>query len=80
MPILRLGIFMIVLLLSLTVIWQIPSVAFIEIIAADKIIQSRAVLSICVGYLSLIILKPESWKELFAVFIAAALIFIPLLK
>lgn len=80
MPILRLGIFMIVLLLSLIVIWQIPSITFVEIIATDKIIQSRAVLSICAGCLSLIILKPESWKELFAAFIAATLIFIPLLK
>jgi hypothetical protein len=76
----KLCIFMVVFVIAIITVWQLPESLFLEIIAADKIVQSKAILSICIGCLSLIIVKPESWKELFAAFVAAALIFIPLLK
>lgn len=79
-PYFRLCLFALLFLGLITGVWQLPASLYEQFIAGDKISQARAVLSICTGCLSLIVVKPDSWKELFAAFVASALIFIPLLK
>ncbi|RYC66681.1 hypothetical protein [Spirosoma sordidisoli] len=79
-PYFQLCLFALLFLGLVTVVWQLPASVYEQFIAGDKISQARAVLSICTGCLSLIVVKPDSWKELLTAFVASALIFIPLLK